>query len=367
MRRLGPEEWSGLAMLIVSVAVGGPVLFGAAQTTIPRGGWIALFAVLIVALLFAVGSERPSWFKYTTFAVAVVSSWAVVLTAPHMGLLPILLVVTAGVSVYVVPLSVGFVVVGLNTVVLAYLLMQQSSEVANWVIVMGFYLLIQLAALLSSVTVIREQRMRRELSEAHIGLQAATVLLSESTRIAERLRISRELHDLIGHQLTVLTLELEAARHRNCEQAREHVDRANRVARELLADVRATVGELRCASSDLAEALHQVVQDLPGLDVSIDVASDLRVGEEQAAALIRAVQEIVTNTIRHANARELWIEVAAGESGVVLTAVDDGCGAREPVLGNGLRGLTERFQALGGKVTFDGDNGFRVTAQVPAS
>ena len=220
--------------------------------------------------------------------------------------------------------------------------------------------------MLSSATLVREQRLRRELSQAHVDLRAASALLSESARTAERLRISRDLHDLIGHQLTVLTLELEAAKHREGERAREHVDRANQVARDLLADVRQTVSELRTASSDLSEALRQVVRDLPDLEVSVDVAPGVQVDEEQAAALVRAVQEIATNTLRHADARELWIEVAARPPGVVLTAVDDGRGYRELVPGNGLRGLAERFEALGGGVQFDGANGFRVTATVPA-
>lgn len=365
MRRLGTDEWSGLAMLVVTVAVGGPALFGAVDPVIPRGWWIALFVLVIVALLLALVRERSDALRYGLFATAVVSSWAVVLTTPHVGLLPVLLVITAAVSVYVMPLRAGFVVVGLNTALLALVMVLHHRTAADALTTLGFYLLIQVATMLSSVTLIREQRLRRELSQAHVDLRAASALLSESARTAERLRISRDLHDLIGHQLTVLTLELEAARHRDGERAREHVERANRVARDLLSDVRQTVGELRTASSDLSEALRQVVRDLPDLEVSVDVEPDVRVDDEQVAALVRAVQEIVTNTIRHADARELWIEVAARPPGVVLTAVDDGRGYRDLVPGNGLRGLAERFEALGGDVSFDGDAGFRVTARVP--
>ncbi len=366
MRRWDPEVWSGLAMLVVSVALAGPVLFGAAPTTIPRGWWIALFAALIVALLVAGAGDRPSRRRYVALGAAVVLSWAVVSTAAEPGLLPVLLVVTAAVSVYVVPLRVGFAVVGLNTAVLALDTVDRVGPGAETLIWTGFYLLIQLATVLSTVALLREQRMRRELAQAHVELQSAAVLLAESTRTAERLRISRELHDLIGHQLTVLALELEAARHQEADRAREHVERANLVARELLADVRATVGELRTEPSDLTDMLRRVVRDLPGLEVSIDVDAGVRVGEVETAALVRAVQEIVTNTIRHADARELWIEVCADGEGTVLTAVDDGCGSAEPVLGNGLRGLRERFEALGGAVTFDGSAGFRVSARVPA-
>ncbi|WP_035768558.1 sensor histidine kinase [Arthrobacter castelli] len=367
MPKLGSEEWSGLAMLVVSVAVAGPVLFDVVQTTIPRGWWITLFTLLIVALLVAAVSERPTRLRYIAYATTVVSSWVVVLTAPNMGLLPVLLVVTAAVGAYIIPLRLGFVVVGLNTAVLAFGIVQQADPVTEAMISAGFYLLIQLAALLGSVALIREQRMRRELTEAHIDLQAATVLLSESARTTERLRISRDLHDLIGHQLTVLTLELETARHRDGERAGEHIERANFVARELLADVRATVGELRAEPPDLTQALGEVVRNLPGLDVWVDVDAGVRIGEQQTTALVRTVQEVVTNTIRHGDARELWIEVSADETGVILTAVDDGRGASDLVPGNGLRGLTERIEALGGDVTYGGKAGFMVTARVPAT
>ncbi|MEV0893831.1 histidine kinase [Promicromonospora sp. NPDC050262] len=365
MRRLGTEEWSGLAMLVVALALAGPVLFGYAAPSVPRGWWIALFVLVMVTLLGSLMREKADLLRHTMFGTAVVASWAVVLTAPQVGLMPVLLVVIASVSVYVAPLGVGFVVVALNTVVLVVLATLRDDGLADALVGVGFYLLIQLATMLSSMTLVREQRLRRELSQAHVDLRAASALLTESARTAERLRISRDLHDLIGHQLTVLTLELEAARHRDGAQARDHVERANRVARDLLADVRATVGELRTASSDLTEAFRQVVRDLPDLDVSIDVGPDLQVDEEQTAALVRAVQEIVTNTLRHADARALRIAVAAGPGGVVLTALDDGRGFHELVPGNGLRGLAERFEALGGGVEFDGADGFRVTARVP--
>ncbi|MFC0529528.1 sensor histidine kinase [Phytohabitans kaempferiae] len=367
MRRLGTEEWAGLAMLVVAIAVAGPALFGVVDTVIPHAWWIVLFVLFVAALFTTVATAAGSrQLSYGAFAVAVVASWVVLLSASGMGLLSVLLVLTAAVSVYVVPLPVGLVTIGLNTVVIAIGLVVTGQGKADVTITTGFYLLIQLATLLSSVTLIREQRMRRELAEAHVELQAASVLLSESTRTAERLRISRELHDLIGHQLTVLTLELETARHLEGAASRTHVERANLVARELLGGVRATVGQMRTETPDLEQALRRTAGDLPGLDVSIDVSPTVRVDEEKNAAFVRATQEIVTNTIRHAGARELWISVTADAQGTVLEARDDGRGAREPVLGNGLRGLRERFQALGGDLAIDGGNGFRVTARVPA-
>jgi signal transduction histidine kinase len=74
----------------------------------------------------------------------------------------------------------------------------------------------------------------------------------------------------------------------------------------------------------------------------------------------------VTNAIRHAEAERLWIDIDAEGGSVVFTARDDGRGATEIVLGNGLRGMTERLEALGGSVGFSGEDGFRVRAEVPA-
>lgn len=365
MRRIGTEQWAGLVMLAVAGAVGLPVLLGAADPSIPRVWWIVLFSAFLGSLLVASTSEQPRRLTLMSFAVSVVTSWAVVLTSPGMGLLHILLVLTAAVSVYIVPLRASAIVIGLNTAVLAVASILRPVPLAELLTVLGFYLLIQAATVLSTAALIRETRLRQELTEAHIDLRAASVLLSQSTRNAERLRISRELHDLIGHQLTVLTLELEAARHRPDERAEEHIERADGVARDLLADVRTTVGELRQGTSDLAEVLHSVVRGMPDLAVTVDVDPEVRVDERQQAAFVRGVQEIVTNALRHSGAGTLRITVTAEGGRIVLDAVDDGTGHRAPVAGNGLRGLRERFAELDGDVTVDGSDGFRVTARVP--
>lgn len=367
MRRLGTEGWAGIAMLVVSIAVAAPALFGAADPLIPRGWWIALFVLFLASLVTATGAQTSALLRYGGYAVSVASAWTVVLTAPTMGLLLVLLVVTAATSAYVVPLWIGLTVVALNTLVVGVVTARSAPDVSESLILTSFYLLIQLASLLSSATLIREQRMRRELAEAHVELQAASILLSESARTTERLRISRELHDLIGHQLTVLTLELETARHLDHDGSREHLDRADRVARELLRDVRATVGQLRSEAPDLERALQKLADAAPGLSVSVDVSPRVRLDEAQSAGLVRAAQEIVTNTLRHAEAGALWIEVSTDAERVVLNARDDGRGAREIVFGNGLRGLRERFAELGGDIVVDGHDGFRVTARVPVA
>jgi signal transduction histidine kinase len=193
------------------------------------------------------------------------------------------------------------------------------------------------------------------------------VLREEASRASERLRISRELHDLIGHQLTVLTLELESAVHRDPEAAREHVERARGVARELLGDVRHTVGELRRRAPDLRSALESLAAAVPRPRVEVTVGDDVVADEEQTAALVRVVQEVVTNAVRHAQlATVLHLEVTADGDRIMLVAQDDGLTSGPVRLGNGLRGMVERLEALGGGAAFDASAGFRVEAHLEA-
>ncbi|QTX06151.1 two-component sensor histidine kinase [Agromyces archimandritae] len=361
-------------MVVVCVGIGAPVMFGAVPAAVPQWVWTAVFLCSLAAAFAAVWSghvsppgRRSRVIALAAYGVAVAASSAAVLLAPSAGWLPILLVFHAALGVYLVPPAGVAGVIAWNTLVLFVLFSMQSARPGEVVLSTGLYLLIQIASAFSTGALVREQRTRASLAAANVELRAANALLAESARTAERLRISRELHDLIGHQLTVLTLELEAAKHRDGRAAREHVERADGVARGLLADVRATVGRLReSGTGELAELLGDVVAGIPGLEIALDVPTGLTTDDDETAALVRAVQEIATNTLRHAEATRLEIRVSRDAAGIRLTALDDGRGAGRPVAGNGLRGLQERFAALGGDVSFDGAHGFRVEARVPA-
>ena len=360
------DYWAGLAMIAVVVGAAYPVLFRLVEPSIPYLAWVGVFIGMLAAATLSLLSDGQRW-GTVLFCVGVVASWVLLLTtAGSTGFLAIISVVFAAVSVYIVPfILVGCVILG-NTIVLAVASYLSAPNVTEIVLVTGLYLLLQVGTALSSSAIIREQTMRKRLSEKNIELQAAGVLLEESTRTAERLRISRDLHDSIGHKLTVLSLELEAARHSEDEAARTHVEKASSVAREVLGDLRATVSEMREESSDLTGALQGVVDGIPSLDIAVSVDEDVRVDGDVQEVLVRAVQEIATNTMRHADAHQLQIRVRYEEDGAVrLEALDDGRGAAHPVPGNGLRGMIERFDAIDGDVELDGSNGFGIVARVP--
>ncbi|BBG01026.1 MULTISPECIES: sensor histidine kinase [Pseudonocardia] len=375
MRRIDPNVVAGMIMTALCLILAVPM---ALEQLDPSGGrplgpswlWWAIYAVFLAALILGgwldewIGAAPTRWL----LAVMVVAAAALVLLAPAFGWLPILLVFTAALSVYHVPYRVTAVIVLLNCgVVVVVGMLGGSQSLAGSLTAGAIYLMLQLSSVLLLVALRREERSRAQLAEAHAELAAAGAVLAETSRAEERLRISRELHDLVGHQLTALALELEIATHR--DDKAEHVDRARGIARDLLADVRSTVGELRRRAPDLTGTLQRITAQLPRPEVHLTVADDVEADEEHTVAVIRCVQEILTNAIRHADAANVWIEIdPAAEGGLRLHARDDGRGATgEIVPGNGLRGLAERTGAFGGTVDFGAaaPRGFTVTAVLP--
>ena len=227
----------------------------------------------------------------------------------------------------------------------------------------------QLFALAMASLTVRERRAREELARVNSELLATRALLAESSRIAERLRISRDLHDTLGHHLTALSLQLDVASRLADGKAAGHVQQAHAITRLLLSDVRDVVSQLRSSGRfDLAEAIRALAAESGPLAIHLNLPDALDIDEEaQADALLKCVQEIITNTTRHAGARNLWIHVEPNAEGIALHARDDGRGAGALALGNGLTGMRERFEEYAGRVdsrASDG-RGFEVHGFMP--
>lgn len=233
----------------------------------------------------------------------------------------------------------------------------------------GLFMGISLFAFMSSLVGLRQHAARDELRKLNSELHATQALLADNTRIAERVRIARELHDLVGHHLTALTLNLEVATHLVEGKALEHVQQARSLAKLLLADVREVVSDIRENDKvDLAAALGTLVEGVPEPVIHLDLPRKLAMMDPvQAQVLLRCAQEAITNSVRHAGARNLWIRLAQDEDGVVLTAHDDGRGSSDVTVGNGLSGMSERLQQLGGELRLESSPGagFSLHAWLP--
>jgi signal transduction histidine kinase len=189
-----------------------------------------------------------------------------------------------------------------------------------------------------------------------------------AARMAERLRISRDLHDILGHNLTSLTIRLDVASRMTQGEAAEHLQIARGIAAKLLDEVRAVVREVRVQPVDLRAALHSLTQGLVGLRVHLILPEALApLDPPRADAVLRCAQELITNTLRHAQAQELTIELQQNADGsIAISAHDDGRGG-DVVEGHGLAGMRERFELLGGTLSFASapGEGFTVRGRIP--
>jgi len=233
----------------------------------------------------------------------------------------------------------------------------------------GLFLGISLFAFMSSVVVLRQNAARDELRRVNSELRATQSLLAENTRIAERVRIARELHDLVGHHLTALTLNLEVVTHLVDGKVLEHVQQAHSLARLLLADVREVVSDMRQDDLvNLADALNTLIEGVPKPRIHLDLPSvEVMTEPQRAQVLLRCVQEMVTNSVRHAQADNLWIRLSITGDGLAMSARDDGIGADKVAVGNGLMGMAERLKHLGGKLEIESEPGagFALHAWLP--
>jgi signal transduction histidine kinase len=227
----------------------------------------------------------------------------------------------------------------------------------------------QVFAASSSMLAISEGRARRHLARTNAELSATRELLAESSRTSERLRISRDLHDSLGHHLAALSLQLDVASRLSDGKAAEHVQQAHAITRLLLSDVRNVVSSLRESSKlNLADAIRALAIQPTDARVHLDLPDALIVEDAaRAETLLRAVQEVLTNTARHACAHNLWIQLATSDGGIIFTARDDGHGTDAINPGNGLTGMKERFEEHGGRVdvTSSAGAGFELRAFLP--
>jgi two-component system, NarL family, sensor histidine kinase DesK len=187
---------------------------------------------------------------------------------------------------------------------------------------------------------------------------------------AERERIGRDLHDLLGHTLSLITLKLELSRKlfdRDTEAARREVTEAEKVARHALAEVRSAVSGIR--ATDLAAELASARLLLESSRVHLDYGSlpaDLPGDIERGFSLI--LREAITNIARHAEASRARIELVRERSSVCMLISDNGRGGIRQD-GNGLCGMRERVRALAGTLTIESPRGqgtrLKVTAPLP--
>ena len=341
--------------------------------------WLAVYLVFGVVYWWitrSLGQRRPGFADHALLLVLTACAIGVSYFS-GTGLGSILLMVLAGLLPWLLrpPVGVAWLIASNLATVPVFvdaLDFPPMIGVLQSLLYLGFSSFVFVTALVAR----QQAQAREEQRRLNAELRATRALLGESVRVNERTRISRELHDLLGHHLTALSLNLEVAGHLAPEgRAREHVQQAHTLAKLLLTDVREAVSQLREGGAiDLAAALQPLSENVPAIDIHMDIETPLTLDDpERAHVLLRCTQEIITNAVRHANAHNLWIHARREGGNIVMDARDDGRGADALVAGNGLRGMRERLLQYGGELRIDTqprphpEAGFRLRLTLPAS
>jgi two-component system sensor histidine kinase DesK len=203
-----------------------------------------------------------------------------------------------------------------------------------------------------------------QLGRANANLKRARVDIEHLATVAERQRIARDMHDVLGHTLSMIVLKAELASklaERDPARAIAEIREVEQVARQALQEVRATIGGYRATLAEEAGRARALL-DAAGIAGEIDVPH-VQLDRNRDEVLALALREAVTNVVRHSGARRVMIRLAECGADWQLEVLDDGRGG-DDVEGSGLRGMRARVEAVGGTLFRTSDNGTRLTVRL---
>ncbi|HEV2853528.1 MAG TPA: histidine kinase [Thermoanaerobaculia bacterium] len=350
-------RWGGLAAWL---GVGLPIWLQLSAISPGRFfGWLA--AWLLFAAAFWVSAERRAGLALLAVQAACVMGLVLLLCDGFEGTLLVLIAMQLASRV---SRRTGLAWIAVQSILLAVAIGIHWSPRPAFLLAPP-YLGFQILAFFAFEVLEKLERTNAE-------LRSARELLAHSSRVAERLRIARELHDAVGHRLVALSLNLEVASHQTEEKAREPLQVAQSLTRQVLTDIGEIVDTLgRAERLDLRQALEAMTEEIPRPRVHLRLPDGLAVEDAEVAhLLLRCCQEIVTNAAKHAQAENLWLDVIQENGAIEVKARDDGHGAdaaEAVAAGRGLAGMRERLESAGGslEVATRPGMGFSVAALVP--
>ena len=215
------------------------------------------------------------------------------------------------------------------------------------------YFMLQIFGFSAIETILREERAKEELAAINQELLATRFMLKATSQKQERLRISRDLHDVIGHQLTALSLNLEVAKHKVSEEFKPLLETNLQLAKALLTDVRQVVKEMRDQEQvDLVSSLESMISQLPNCQLTVYSTSEinsLRLKQQ----LMFCLQEGVSNALRHGKANLFTFTSEKTDNSLVVELSDNGSADKtdnNTIFGSGLAGMKERLVDFSCKV-----------------
>lgn len=324
-------------------------------------------AVTLFLLLLLGAHHLPVRWRNAALWLEAAAAMALVWLEPHVGTAPVLLVVVvAQVALEWPPRQV--LVLGLLANLGTFLALSAAGirhPLLTTLIYAGFHAFAGLSAHYARTA----ELARAALARVNADLLATRALLADSARDAERLRLARELHDVAGHKLTAMRINLRLLLADPALARHAELGAVERLSAELLADIRNVVQSLRDDRGlDLATALRALAAPFPRPQLRLQIDPEVRITDPQLAeALLRLVQEALTNAARHADAGEVQVRLRHEDAQLRVDIADDGRRAERIREGNGIAGMRERLAALRGGLELGRTplGGMQLTARLP--
>lgn len=309
-------------------------------------------------------------FRQRAFAVLLVLIALCICMLARFSASPVLLIVASSVMAVLFSPSRLVALYVLSNVCL-YFIYRDLWQADRPMMSVFIYSSFQMFAMLMAWYSHQAEKRRDELMLLNTDLIATRTLLAETVRDSERLRLSRELHDIAGHKLTALKLNLTALS-RNPELARHHgIEACTTLADELLADIRGVVQQMRLHDGmNLQAAIEKMAAPFPRPALQLAIDDDAKnVPMLQAEVLLRTVQEALTNSARHSQAQQFWVVLQRDAGQWHLRIRDDGRMSHHWKKGNGLLGMAERLENLGGGLHCERSStgGMQIEARLPVT
>lgn len=342
----------------------------ATLTALPPAQWPLAFGLLATFALLMVLDELLPALPRAARHASILAMGAITLLLlwrfPRAGAIPILTVVFAAVLAGAWPPRIVAITLLLGNAV-AWWILHRAGH-ANAFMSVVLIACFQLFAALTVYYARSAEQSRDRLAQVNADLLATRALLADATRDAERLRMARELHDVAGHKLTALRLNLRALANSDLARGHPQLELAEALSGELMRDIRGVVGALRDVRGlDIATALQALAAPLPRPRLALAIDDAVRIDDAATAEVVlRTVQEALTNTARHTQAATLHVAIDRPDGALRLRIHDDGAVRGSLREGHGLTGMRERIEAIGGTLALDATRGMRIDARLPA-
>ena len=316
-------------------------------------GWIAntLSGIVFILLYLQAFSRREPYKLLSILAMTAMGAVFIPLNEGAVGLL----IYAAAAGGFHPSLRRVFVLLGLDMAVLGVYVYRLNLPITFWGSMLLLIILVGFGNHYGALSHCAAEKLR-----------VANDEIEHLAKVAERERIARDLHDLLGHTLSLITLKAELARKlvdRDPHRAKQEMAEVEQTSRAALADVREAISGYR--GQGLAAELIRARQTLETAGITVDcAASEVPLSPAQESVLALSLREAVTNVVRHAQAQRCSVRLSRDEELCTLEIADNGLGADAPE-GNGLRGMRERLEAIGGSLQRQTEAGTRLVIHLP--